>query len=470
MSSLTIVYIVTGVLSVVVALLLVYLGGLSSQTKSRFEHSLPLGQVTPLSSDAPLTDQILGEIENLVGSKQQGKEISQRVSAVLDKELQKRVARQAQELAKQYETTIEQKEKSEEIAWEKYKKVMVDKKQTEAVIRSIADGLVVVDSDGNVIMMNPAAEKLLGVSKKDKIGKPITGGVKDEQLVSFAQGAADQEDKDIELSSGQSETKKIVRASTAVIENENGKTVGMVSVLSDVTKQRELDELKSKFVASVSHELRTPLVSVEKSISLMLAGKKEGGSEAERQLLMIAERNLKRLSLLVNDILDFSKLEAGKMEIKKETLSIEPVIVEMTETLTAWANTKQIKLEKNIDPGLPGVVIDALRIGQVLTNLISNAIKFTPAGGTVTTGAKLDSEKKNLLVSVRDTGIGISEKDLPKVFDKFYQTGERVSSDIAGTGLGLSITKEIVELHGGTIWVESKKDQGAMFTFSIPIG
>ncbi|MDD5584905.1 MAG: PAS domain-containing protein, partial [Candidatus Omnitrophica bacterium] len=262
MSFLTLVYIITGVISVGIALLMVYFAGLSAQAKARQEN-------TPVSSDIPpdesLKKEVFSEICNLVESRQQGKEISQKVSAIFSRELEKRVSAQSQELTKKYETAIEQKVKSEEIAWEKYKKVMVDKKQTEAVIRSIAEGLVVVDASGNVMMMNPAAEKLLGVSRKDKIGKPVMQNLRDEQLVSFAKGGPDQEDKDIELISGQSDTKKILRASTAVIENENGKTVGMVSVLSDITKQRELEDLKSKFVASVSHELRTPLVSVEKS-------------------------------------------------------------------------------------------------------------------------------------------------------------------------------------------------------------
>ncbi|MDD5585281.1 MAG: HAMP domain-containing sensor histidine kinase, partial [Candidatus Omnitrophica bacterium] len=218
-----------------------------------------------------------------------------------------------------------------------------------------------------------------------------------------------------------------------------------------------------------SHELRTSMVSVEKSISMILAEKKVQASEAERQLLSIAERNLKRLTILINDILDFSKLEAGKMEFKKEASSIENIISEIVESLNTWAGTKTIELEKNIAGDLPEVAVDPMRLGQVLTNLIGNAIKFTPAGGKITVEAVVRKEDKVIEVSVQDTGVGIAEKDLSRVFDKFYQTGERNPSDISGTGLGLSIAKEIIQLHGGKIWAESKQGQGARFVFTIPL-
>jgi PAS domain S-box-containing protein len=469
MSSITIVYIVTAVISIVIALWLSYLARLSGQARIKVDKEIIKDRYLDanITVDESLKQTIFEEVSELVDSRKSCEELTKKVSNIFTKELEKKVNQNKQELSKKYETIIGEKAQNEEIAWRKYKKVLADKKETEAVIRSIAEGLVVVDAAGKVIMMNPAAERLLGVSKRDKVGKHVLENLKEEHLISLARGQEGQEDKEIELTSQKDDTKKVLRASSAVIEDENGQTVGMVSVLSDITKQKELDRMKSNFVANVSHELRTPIVAIEKSISLIL-GKSAGEvSETQEQFLSIAERNLKRLSVLINDLLDLSKLEAGKLALKRQPTSIEKVINESTETLNNWARTKSIKIEKNIKEGLPEVNVDPDRIIQVLNNLIGNAIKFTPNNGNIT--VEVNSRKGEIEVGVQDTGIGIAKENLAKVFDKFYQTGERVSTDISGTGIGLSIAKEIVELHGGRIWAESEKGAGAKFIFTIPI-
>ncbi len=159
------------------------------------------------------------------------------------------------------------------------------------------------------------------------------------------------------------------------------------------------------------------------------------------------------------------------MDVKEEKYSVDRVIGEAIAGLDAWAKTKSITLEKIIGEGIPEVNMDPQRIGQVLNNLIGNAIKFTPGNGTITIEASLkSSDRNNVLVSVKDTGPGIPKEDLSKVFDRFYQTGERNLTDISGTGVGLSIAKEIIELHNGKIWAESGGAQGAKFVFTLPIG
>lgn len=472
MSPLTIVYIITIIISIAVAFLLVHLTRLSGKetAKDRQNRRADLPGLDAFV-DSSLRETIYEEIKQVVDSKQQTQEIGNVVLDIFSKELNKRVSQGITELNKKYENLIEQKTQNEEIAWNKYKKVLTDKKQTEAVIRSIAEGLLVVDASGKVIMMNPAAEKLLGVSKKDKIGKSVVDSIKEEQLVSLVkhQEDKDNEGKEIELISQTDETKKILRASSAVIENENGQTVGMVSVLSDITKQKELDALKANFIASVSHELRTPLVAIDKSISLILSKSTGELSKNQEQFLTIAERNLKRLSLLINDLLDLSKLEAGKMEIVRQPSYIEQIIDEVVESLNTWAQTKSIQFEKTIQENLPMVAVEPNKIIQVLNNLIGNAIKFTPNDGKIIVAAAFDKEKDEVRVSVQDNGVGIEKDDLNKIFDKFYQSGERASSDINGTGIGLTIAKEIVELHGGRIWAESEKNHGAKFTFTLPL-
>ncbi len=470
MSSIAILYIVTAIVSITIALLLVHSAKLSGKAKIKADNERRKRYLeTSMLIDESLMRTLSKEISEVVDSRKHGEEISKRVSEVFTKELGRRVELNTQELSKKYETIIKEEKQSEEIAWRKYSKVLTDKKETEAVIRSIAEGLVVVDAHGKVIMMNPAAERLLGISKKEKIGKSILDNPKEEQLISFIKSSPHKEDREIELVSRDDETKKVLRASSAVIEDENGKTIGMVSVLSDITKQKELEQLKTNFVTSVSHELRTPLVAMEKSITMILSGMSGPLSQTQKQFLSIAEHNLKRLSLQINDLLDLSKLEAGKMELKCQPSSVEEIIYESMEGFKTWAETKSISLEKEIPQTLPQINIDPNRIIQVLNNLIGNAIKFTPNDGKIVIQARLLREDQGIEVSVADTGIGIAKGDLPKVFDKFYQVGERVSTDISGTGIGLSIAKEIVNLHGGKIWVESEKGAGAKFIFTLPL-
>jgi len=472
MSSLTVLYIITILVSIAMAFLLVQLSKLSGRGEAAADkrrRNRPAYSGSNILSDSPLKRTISEEISELAGSAQQCQEISTRLLNVVSEELEKRIELNNKELTRKYETIVEGKVKNEEIAWEKYNKVLNAKKETEAVIRSVAEGVVVVDAEGKVMMMNPAAERLLGVSSKEKIGKSLLEGLKEEQLVSLAKNSPNKGSREIELVSSQDETKKVLRASTAVVENENGQTVGMVSVLSDITKQKELDRMKENFVASVSHELRTPLVAIDKSLSLILDKNAGEVSETQRQFLSIAERNLKRLGLLVNDLLDLSKLEAGKMELKRQPSSIDKVIREVVDGLKNWAETKSIHIETKIEQGLPELNINPDRVIQVLNNVIGNAIKFTPEKGSIFIEAKLNNGGHEVQVSVADTGVGISKEDLTRVFDKFYQAGDRVSTDITGTGIGLAIAKEIVELHGGKIWAESEKGSGAKFIFGLPL-
>ena len=162
-----------------------------------------------------------------------------------------------------------------------------------------------------------------------------------------------------------------------------------------------------------------------------------------------------------------SKLESGKMSVKLVSISVEKVVSDALKSFQSWAGTKTISLVKNIENGLKEITADQDRIAQVFNNLIGNAMKFTPQGGAIT----IDAVKKDGMVkfSVKDTGAGIPKNELEKIFDKFYQTGQRAPTDISGTGLGLSIAKEIVELHGGKIWVESEEGKGTSFIFTLPV-
>jgi PAS domain S-box-containing protein len=363
---------------------------------------------------------------------------------------------------------LEEKKRNEVVLQKKYQSTLQEKKQTSAVLESIAEGLVVVNNKGEVVMMNPAATKLLAVKPQDGVGKPILDTLQDKQLMSLVRGSKD-EDREIVLSAKQETTKRILRASNAVISDENGSTIGMVSVLSDVTKQREIDQMKSEFVSKVSHELRTPIVAMQHALSILFDQVAGPLTEEQQKFVNLTQRNLERLSHLINDLLDLSKLEAKKMELRPQPTQIGPVIQTVCDSLEPWAKTKAITLMKRVDAGLPDVPCDQARITQVLTNLAGNAIKFTPKQGKIVISAKLAEGQDALEVSVTDNGVGIAEADLPKLFGKFQQVGERTASDISGTGLGLAISKEIVELHKGRIWAESKLQQGTRFVFTLPL-
>lgn len=413
--------------------------------------------------DNYLSPSLLNEISKLPGSGHQ-----KTISNLLQEEVKKKVVTATQELSQKYETIIKEKDQTLESTQKKYSQADSEKKQTESIIRSIAEGLVVVNNKGEVLLMNPVAKELLEVKEGKKKNKPNLSNLGDKYLVSLMDSA--KENKEIVVQSSNDNTKKVLRASSAVVENENGKTVGMVSVLSDVTKQRELEEAKLNFLSNVSHEIRTPLVSIQKSVDLLLSKTAGSLTETQEKFLTITDHNLKVLTHLVNDLLDLSKLESKKIKLELKPAQIEEVIGDACKNLEGWANSKSIKIERTISANLPKVNIDSFRIIQVLNNLIGNAIKFTPQNGKITVKARLPEQKKDKMeISITDTGIGIAEEDLDKVFDKFQQCGERAATDISGTGLGLSITKELIQLHGGEIWAESKKNQGARFIFTLPI-
>jgi len=463
------IYIITAIISIGVAILLISLSRISAQARLKLDREQRdvSGSGTVAGDD--LQEAIFDEIKDVEGSKRRSQELTERMSHLFDKELTKHIELNTKELSKKYENTIKEKTQKEEVAWKKYKKVLSTKRETEAVIRSIAAGLVVVDAKGKVVMMNPAAEKLLGTSKKDKVGKSMAENLKEEQMISLAKGSREEDDREIEVISKEDETKKVLRQSSAVIEDEDGQTVGMVSVLSDITKQRELDQLKADFVSKISHEFRTPIVTVQNSLYLLLSKKAGPVTDEQEKFLSLAQRNLKRLGKLIDDLLDLSKLEAAKMEMKFESQSIDKVIQEVCDSVISWAQSKNVHIEKRIQEGIPNASLDYDRITQVLYNIIGNAVKFTPREGKIIVEAWLGENKENVFTAVSDTGPGIVENELEKVFDRFQQTAERAATDISGTGLGLSIAKEIVELHGGRIWAESEQGQGAKFLFTLPL-
>ncbi len=233
------------------------------------------------------------------------------------------------------------------------------------------------------------------------------------------------------------------------------------------TKLKMMDKMKSDFFSSMSHELRTPLTSIKEGISLLQEGVGGTLSDKQKRLLAILSEESKRLINLVNSLLDLSKMEAGMMTYTFEQTSLSSLIERATTEIIPLAEAKKITLKTKIDEKLPIIIIDSERLLQVLRNLISNALKFTPEGGQVRVSAqRLNREVK---VVVSDTGPGIPKENLSAIFEKFHQAHLKNSNQIKGTGLGLAIVKHIITAHGGRVWAESETGQGSSFTFVLPV-
>lgn len=234
-------------------------------------------------------------------------------------------------------------------------------------------------------------------------------------------------------------------------------------------KLKELDQLKSDFISIVSHELRTPLTSIKAFAELIIM--KPGMALARQQkLLGVINSETDRLARLINDILDLTKIEAGKLSWHITELSVDEVIRSSIATMQSLADNKSIPVSLQIEPRLPVLVGDRDRLVQVLTNVLSNSIKFTPQGGKIEVTARLvQTPKPQIVVSVSDTGVGIPEEDLEMIFEKFQRSGDVLTNNTEGTGLGLTISRQIVEYHGGRIWVESTLGKGSTFTFTLPL-
>ena len=351
------------------------------------------------------------------------------------------------------------------------KKIENDIARAETVISNIAEGVVVVDKDGKILMMNPQAEAISGKTLSELSGKKIFDiSQLENQVVSLAKEIGSESNVDISKAfeqKGGKELGETIKHSTAIIQNEDGKIVGSVSVPTDSAKLKQVEQMEQDFIANMTHELRSPLTSIHMALNL-LAGE-SGLADSTKTILNTAIRNSARLNSIITDILDFSKLQSGKLVFHPEDTSAEEVLKEAADAMKAWTISKGIALTAISEPGLGHVYADKRRTVQILINLISNSIKFTPSGGAIEISA--DSGKGDLagfiFFSVKDTGCGIRKEDQGKIFEKFVQAaaGEKVS----GTGLGLAITKAMTVMQGGTITIESEPGRGATFRAGLPV-
>jgi two-component system, OmpR family, phosphate regulon sensor histidine kinase PhoR len=243
----------------------------------------------------------------------------------------------------------------------------------------------------------------------------------------------------------------------------------VVLVLHDVTRVRRLESMRADFVANVSHELRTPLTAIRGYAETLLGGALDDSARA-RQFVHVIERHSERLSRLIDDLLTLSDLELGRTELRREPLDLREVVVGVLEVLGPKAGKKAIALQAEIPDDLPALVLDRDRIEQVLINLVDNAIKYTPADGSVRVSARSlgNGNGSGVEIDVTDSGIGIPEKDLSRLTERFYRVDRARSRELGGTGLGLAIVKHIVQAHGGSLTIESRVQKGTTVRVELP--
>lgn len=439
---------------------------------------------TPAVPDAGLPQGIQRELSKLPVSAGKIRKTAEAIEKMVTLEVQEKSRILREEMKRSFQEVVLIKEKALKEIRSDYENVSrrfetlgTEKKQTESVVRAVAEGRIVVNERGETVLVSPEAEKILRVKKEAVIGKPIIKTKGRETLLSFFGRLEESEEESLHTFSEDEETRRRLRGSSAVIESESGHTRGLISVLPEVIRENEIEDSKAQFIAGFSHELRTPLVCIQKSLRAVLEGAFGQVNHDQREYLGIASRNTAKLERMVGQILDFSRLEAGKIRLRPEIFSVAELIQELKEDFQAWASDKEITLAEEYDGTDFVMIADKDRLGQVLMNLLSNALKFTPKGGRVTVRAGLVAPQDIFLppdgaewmrFSVADTGPGIPESQRKRVFEKFVRLENPKAESVHGTGLGLSIAQAIVELHGGKIWVEPPDGRGCHVAFAIP--
>jgi len=391
--------------------------------------------------------------------------------AVPDPVLRKKVIEQVMKLL---ESDIAKRVEEVTVPLKRETKVLQNEaKRTDSVLSNMVEGVVVVDDQGKILMMSPAAEQIYGQTLAQTAGKGINDKASEQFIVTMASDLSSPADRDIGTEiklQGDVDTQRTLRASSAIVKTEEGKVVGMVSALPDQTKHKELQRMQRDFVAHVTHELRAPLSSIRAALEILqgqFAGKIE---EDETRMLNTALKNSDRLADMINSILDFSKIESGQMTVYTKPAEAAKIAKDAVDSLLPWAQKKRIDLSMTAPEGLPLVESDASRTVQVIVNLLSNSLKFTPAGGKIVVKLAKRAEGNQGFVefAVTDTGPGIPKSEQSKIFEKFVQiaSGEM---HVGGTGLGLSIAKALVHLQKGRMWIESEPGQGATFLFTLPV-
>ncbi|SKA08070.1 sensor histidine kinase [Selenihalanaerobacter shriftii] len=350
-------------------------------------------------------------------------------------------------------------------------KLVAEKNKSEAIVKSINSPIVVTDKEHRIVLLNPIAEELFGIRESEVINKHFLEVIKEEDI--FKEIERIIEDNQSEASRQQEKVLQLdyqnkehyYRLMVTPVLGKEREVSRVITFLDDITHLKEVDDLKSDFVSTVSHEFRTPLTSMNMGLSLLLEETPGNINEDQEELLDAAHEDCKRLMDLVDDLLDLSKIESGKIQFELDKVNLVDLVKASIRPLEKQATEQNINLLESIPEELPLVKADPNKITWVLSNLVGNALRYTEGEGDIEVSAAKKGNR--VYVSVADTGIGIPEEYRNKIFDKFVRVKGEDAIDVSGTGLGLAIVKEIVEAHGGKIWVDSELNEGSTFTFTL---
>lgn len=344
------------------------------------------------------------------------------------------------------------------------------KNSVEAILNSIRDAVIVTDDRDKVILANRTAEALFGFEFDPLKTVSAANVIASDELVTAITKCRTSKTAHVrhELEIEQNEKRVSFDIILSCVEDDKGNVLQVVAVLHDVTREKEISQMKNNFVSHVSHELKTPLASINAYAEMLVDGEAED-TETIQQFCGVIQGQAQRLSRLIEDILNISRIESGLVKVSKETHSLALLIRDSVEMITGYAQEKNITVHAPASILYDQVYIDRDMVSQVVINLLSNAVKYTPQGGEIVVHTDLNEIMGQIKVTIADTGVGIPPEDLDHVFDKFYRV--KANSKYAkGTGLGLNLVKQIVEtVHGGSVFVTSEVGKGSTFGFVLPL-
>lgn len=337
-----------------------------------------------------------------------------------------------------------------------------ERRKLSSVLSNMTDGVIATDRRGRVILINEPAVKMLNVSRETVLSQPIVPLLGLEEQYSFEDLLEEQDSVNLDYSTEKNHY--ILRANFSVIQKETGFVNGLITVLHDITEQEKIDKERREFVANVSHELRTPLTTMRSYLEALAEGAWQD-EEIAPNFLEVTRNETERMIRLVNDLLQLSKMDSRDYQIKKEWVDF---VVYFNRIIDRFELSKErnVKFKRTLPNHDIFIEMDEDKLTQVLDNIISNALKYSPEGGFVK--FSIEESEDKITVSISDQGVGIPKADLEKIFDRFYRVDKARSRKLGGTGLGLAIAKEVVNAHGGDIWASSVEGKGTTIAFTLP--
>ena len=349
-------------------------------------------------------------------------------------------------------------------------RLLSDSRFVNKSLRSVGDGLLVAGMGGQIVFVNRRATEILGMKERSLLGSSLMGRLGQPEKTmpeTLERLLVDRATVERETTFGGSSAKHFILRLSPVCENgeDRGAVVGIVASLSDITKQRELQQMKTEVMSLVTHELRTPLTAIQ-GMSEVLA-QFDVDPDRRREMHLAINEESKRLARMIDEYLDITRLEAGARPLRKTTLRVDTLVERVLLLLGPLASSHSIPLTTEFDKDLPVVIADPDLLAQAVTNVIANAIKYSPPSEEIRVSVRTDGS--DLVIEVADKGYGIASEDVERIFEKFYRVPRVESADEPGTGLGLAFVREIMDSHGGYVTVESEVGVGSTFTLRLPV-